>query len=165
MKAELSDLKFGLIPHDVWRERDGLEIFQKMITGELPQPPIAKTLGFRLEKIEAVAPNLLEHLKPIITIRSARRTAVISRLCSIRQWAARFNQHWRRAKARRVWNSKLILYARFSSEPELLEQLAKLSTPGNKLWPPKRNWLTRAENFTLTRRRPVLFSNYDLRKI
>jgi uncharacterized protein (TIGR00369 family) len=52
MKAELSDSKFGLIPHDVWRENDGLEIFQKMIAGELPQPPIAKTLGFRLEKIE-----------------------------------------------------------------------------------------------------------------
>jgi len=52
MKAELTNSKFGLIPHDVWREKDSLEILQKMIAGELPQPPIAKTLGFRLEKIE-----------------------------------------------------------------------------------------------------------------
>lgn len=52
MKAELTNSKFGLIPHDVWREKDSLEIFQKMIAGELPQPPIAKTLGFRLERIE-----------------------------------------------------------------------------------------------------------------
>ncbi len=53
MKAELINSKFGLIPHDVWREKDSLEVFQKMIAGELPQPPIAKTLGFRLEKIES----------------------------------------------------------------------------------------------------------------
>lgn len=53
MKAELTNSKFGLIPHDAWREIASLEIFQKMIEGELPQPPIAKTLGFRLEKIES----------------------------------------------------------------------------------------------------------------
>jgi uncharacterized protein (TIGR00369 family) len=50
--SENSNSQFGLIPHDVWREKDSLEIFQKMIAGELPQPPIAKTLGFRLETIE-----------------------------------------------------------------------------------------------------------------
>ncbi len=53
MKAELSELKYGLIPHDVWREKDSLEIFQKMIAGELPQPPIAGTLDFQLAKIES----------------------------------------------------------------------------------------------------------------
>ena len=50
--SENSNSHFGLIPHDVWREKDSLEIFRKMIAGELPQPPIAKTLDFRLEKIE-----------------------------------------------------------------------------------------------------------------
>lgn len=53
MKAELADSKFGLIPHDVWREKSSLEVFQKMIAGELPQPPIANALDFRLEKIES----------------------------------------------------------------------------------------------------------------
>jgi uncharacterized protein (TIGR00369 family) len=51
--SENSNSHFGLIPHDVWREKDSLEIFQKMIAGELPQPPIAETLDFRLEKIES----------------------------------------------------------------------------------------------------------------
>ncbi len=52
MKAELSDLNYGLIPHDVWRERGSLEVFQQMIEGKLPQPPIAGTLDFQLAKIE-----------------------------------------------------------------------------------------------------------------
>ena len=47
------ETNFGLIPHEVWREKDSLEIFQKMIAGELPQPPIAETLDFRLAKIES----------------------------------------------------------------------------------------------------------------
>ncbi len=53
MKAELSELKYGLIPHDVWREQSSLEVFQQMIEGKLPQPPIAGTLDFRLAKIES----------------------------------------------------------------------------------------------------------------
>ena len=51
--SDNSDSRFGLIPHDVWREKGSLEIFQKMIAGEFPQPPIAETLDFRLEKIES----------------------------------------------------------------------------------------------------------------
>ena len=51
--SENLDPKHGLIPHDVWRETDSLEIFQRMIAGKLPQPPIAGTLDFRLEKIES----------------------------------------------------------------------------------------------------------------
>jgi uncharacterized protein (TIGR00369 family) len=31
----------------------GLEVMQKMAAGELPQPPIAATLGFRLMEVEA----------------------------------------------------------------------------------------------------------------
>ncbi len=45
-------VKFGLIPQKVWREQSGLEIFQRMVTGEYPQAPIAGTLDFRLAKIE-----------------------------------------------------------------------------------------------------------------
>lgn len=50
--SENKNLTHGLIPHNVWRETAGLEIFRKMIAGELPQPPIAGTLDFRLAKIE-----------------------------------------------------------------------------------------------------------------
>ena len=46
--SENLDPKHGLIPHDVWRETDSLEIFQRMIAGKLPQPPIDGTLDFRL---------------------------------------------------------------------------------------------------------------------
>lgn len=31
----------------------GLEVMQKMVAGELPQPPIAETLGFRLTAVES----------------------------------------------------------------------------------------------------------------
>jgi len=47
-----SEMKFGVIAPEVWRERSGLEIFQKMAAGEYPQPPIAGTLDFRLANIE-----------------------------------------------------------------------------------------------------------------
>lgn len=50
--SENGSEKFGLIPHDVWRETSSLEIFRQMVAGELPQPPIAGTLDFHLEKIE-----------------------------------------------------------------------------------------------------------------
>jgi uncharacterized protein (TIGR00369 family) len=50
--SDITSSKFGLIPHAVWRETNSLEVFQKMIAGEFPQPPIAKALDFRLEKIE-----------------------------------------------------------------------------------------------------------------
>lgn len=50
--SENSDAKFGLIPHDVWREKSSLEVLQQMIAGKLPQPPIAGTLAFKLVKIE-----------------------------------------------------------------------------------------------------------------
>jgi uncharacterized protein (TIGR00369 family) len=52
MKGELSDSKFGLIPQKIWREKSGLEIFQKMAAGEFPQPPIAKQFDFRLSEVE-----------------------------------------------------------------------------------------------------------------
>jgi uncharacterized protein (TIGR00369 family) len=52
MKAELSDSKFGVIPQEVWREQSGLEIFRKIASGELPQPPIAKQFGYRLAEVE-----------------------------------------------------------------------------------------------------------------
>jgi len=51
--SENSNAKFGLISHDVWREKSSLEILRQMIAGDLPQPPIAGTLDFQLAKIES----------------------------------------------------------------------------------------------------------------
>jgi len=51
--SENSNAKFGLISHDVWREKSSLEVLRQMIAGELPQAPIAGTLNFQLAKIES----------------------------------------------------------------------------------------------------------------
>ncbi len=70
--SEDSNSKHGLIPHDIWRETNSLEIFRKMIAGELPQPPIAGTLDFRLEKIESgraefVGQSKIDYYNPLGT--------------------------------------------------------------------------------------------------
>ena len=67
-----SDSKFGLISHDVWRETSSLEVFQKMVAGELPQPPIAGTLDFRLAKIQSgraefVSKSKIDYYNPLGT--------------------------------------------------------------------------------------------------
>jgi uncharacterized protein (TIGR00369 family) len=67
-----SDSKFGLISHDVWRETSSLEVFQKMVAGELPQPPIAGTLDFRLAKIQSgraefVGKSKIDYYNPLGT--------------------------------------------------------------------------------------------------
>ena len=51
--SENSNAKFGLISHDLWREKSSLEVLRQMIAGELPQAPIAGTLDFQLAKIES----------------------------------------------------------------------------------------------------------------
>ena len=42
----------GVLTLENLRECSGLELFQKMITGELPRPPISDTLGFLLVEAE-----------------------------------------------------------------------------------------------------------------
>ena len=59
-----SNSNHGLIPHEIWREKNSLEIFQRMIAGELPQPPIAGTLDFRLTKIESGRAEFVSQSKP-----------------------------------------------------------------------------------------------------
>lgn len=44
--------KFGIIPPEVWRTTDNLEIFQRMATGDLPAPPISEQLEFKLVAVE-----------------------------------------------------------------------------------------------------------------
>jgi len=49
MKANTRE--FGLARPDQVKGRTGLEIFQAMISGELPAPPITRTLGFNLAEV------------------------------------------------------------------------------------------------------------------
>ena len=42
----------GVLTLENLRENSGLELFQKMIAGELPRPPISDTLGFYLVEAE-----------------------------------------------------------------------------------------------------------------
>jgi uncharacterized protein (TIGR00369 family) len=46
---------FAPIPHDVLKTHRGIDLFRKMIAGELPAPPIAAMMGFSLAE---VAPGL-----------------------------------------------------------------------------------------------------------
>lgn len=41
-----------VLPVEAMREYSGLELFQKMMRGELPQPPIAQTLDFAIVEVE-----------------------------------------------------------------------------------------------------------------
>ncbi len=50
--SDVLNVKFGLIPYDVWRAESGLEIFIKMASGEYPQPPIAEQFDFRIAEVE-----------------------------------------------------------------------------------------------------------------
>jgi uncharacterized protein (TIGR00369 family) len=44
--------KFGLVPMEIWRTTDNLELFQQMAAGELPAPRIAETLDFQVVEVE-----------------------------------------------------------------------------------------------------------------
>ncbi len=45
-------IKFGLIPAEVWKTEDAIEIFRKMVTGEFPAPPIGESFDFGLAEVE-----------------------------------------------------------------------------------------------------------------
>ena len=63
----------GVIPFETIAEMSGLELMRKMLAGELPGPPIAKTLSFTLAEAEegrVVFRGIPkpEHLNPLGTI-------------------------------------------------------------------------------------------------
>ena len=43
---------FGTIPRELAMKHSGMELFQMMLAGDLPQPPIAGTFNFRLAEAE-----------------------------------------------------------------------------------------------------------------
>lgn len=51
-KALENNRKSGLEPHEVLKNLSGLEIFQKMMAGELLMPPFAETLEYTLLEVE-----------------------------------------------------------------------------------------------------------------
>lgn len=44
--------KFGIVPLEIWRTTENLEIFRQMATGKLPAPPISEALDFQLVEVE-----------------------------------------------------------------------------------------------------------------
>ena len=44
--------KTGVAPTDLLLSHDGLSFLQQMIAGQVPQPPMTETLGFRLTDVE-----------------------------------------------------------------------------------------------------------------
>ncbi len=67
--------KFGVFPRDVLTSMDGLTALRKMISGELPSPPIFETLGFTItgagpgEAVFAGVPGY-RHYNPIGTVHA-----------------------------------------------------------------------------------------------
>jgi uncharacterized protein (TIGR00369 family) len=43
--------KTGVVPTDLLLSQDGLSFLQQMIAGQVPQPPMTETLGFRLTDV------------------------------------------------------------------------------------------------------------------
>lgn len=43
---------FGVVPIEVARTLDGLDLFKGLLAGKFPAPPITKTLGFSLIEVE-----------------------------------------------------------------------------------------------------------------
>src|SRR5262249_31919415 len=52
MAPESGEAGFGVIPLEKARTMDALPMFQEMLAGRLPAPPIARALGFRMSEVE-----------------------------------------------------------------------------------------------------------------
>lgn len=74
--------KTGTIPLDFVEKHAGIELFQMMIAGELPPPPIAGTLNFKLTEAEegrAVFRGipLSEHYNPLGSVHGGWPAAIL----------------------------------------------------------------------------------------
>jgi uncharacterized protein (TIGR00369 family) len=73
MAPDSGDAGFGVIPLDTARTMDALPLFQEMLAGRLPAPPISRAIGFRLSEVElgrvvfSYEPNA-EHYNPLGSI-------------------------------------------------------------------------------------------------
>ena len=48
----MSDVSYGVVPLEEARTLDGLTLFEGLLEGRYPAPPIAKVLGFTLNEVE-----------------------------------------------------------------------------------------------------------------
>ena len=67
------DAPVGTVPSELAMQHDGIEIFARMLAGEIPPPPMARTLNFTLteaEKGRAVFRGIpmFEHYNPLGTV-------------------------------------------------------------------------------------------------
>lgn len=72
----------GVLPLSVFRDSSGLEIFRRMLRGELPPPPIAETLNFALVDVEKgrvvfQGHPAAAHLNPIGTIHGGWQATLL----------------------------------------------------------------------------------------
>ncbi|CAG0932005.1 MAG: hypothetical protein EFKGCFLK_02675 [Rhodocyclaceae bacterium] len=72
----------GVMPLSTYQEIGGLEIFQRMLRGELPSPPIAATLDFALVEVERgrivfQGHPAHAHLNPIGTIHGGWQATLL----------------------------------------------------------------------------------------
>lgn len=44
----MTERQYGVLPAGMTAERDGIDVLKAIVAGELPQPPISRTLGFHL---------------------------------------------------------------------------------------------------------------------
>ena len=79
----------GVITPEQFAGKSGLEVMRAMLRGELPYPPIAKTLDFQLLEVDEGRALFQGTPGRRISTRWARSTAAGMRRCSIPLWAAR----------------------------------------------------------------------------
>ena len=48
----MESINYGLIPLEIWKTEKPIEVFRKMVTRELPAPPIGESFDFLLTEIE-----------------------------------------------------------------------------------------------------------------
>ncbi len=46
------EIKYGLIPLEIWQKEKAIDVFRRMIARELPAPPIGESFDFLLTEIE-----------------------------------------------------------------------------------------------------------------
>lgn len=73
---------FGTIPMELALRHDGLELFRMMIDGEIPAPPIARTMNMRLAEAGKgravfVGVPTIDHYNPLGTVHGGWPAAIL----------------------------------------------------------------------------------------
>ena len=90
MAPDSGDAGFGVIPLEKARTMDALPMFQEMLAGRLPAPPIARALGFRMSEVELgrvvfTYEPVFEHYNPLGSIHGGIAATLLDSVmgCSI----------------------------------------------------------------------------------